>query len=233
MIKVYKNFLTEHECGKIHSSVLEHQQDWKTYSDIKVYGNSYFRHLLKTNFNADTAYSLYKADRDIEFPWLYELLLERFSNLLQCQYTSNFCKPAFQIVNQATPRIWHYDDEKLRYPYKVEFPDYTDSSYFDNYYTLTIMISKGDFTYDYYPETYSEYKNEPMYYCRKHHGLIGDECDCDLKDYKTIKYSVGDLVLTKGRYLHRVGSSKYSLDEQRMTIQGHIVAKNNIHYLYW
>lgn len=241
MIKVYKNFLTQVECSQILKYVLENKDDWDNYPDTKlgatssisVYGNSYFRHLLKNNFNTTRALQDYNNHRNLDNPWMYNLLLERFNQLFECKYTETLAKPAFQIINDTTPRVWHYDDEKTKYNYKTEFPESTGIEYFDSVYTMTIMISSGNFTYNYYPETLSRYTSIPKYYCNKHHGLVGDICDCDLHNYQTINYSVGDLILTKDRYLHRVGASSYTNDINRITLQGHIVSKKDIHYLYW
>jgi hypothetical protein len=235
MIKVYKNFLSEVECHKLMAFVNENVDAWKDYPDsnIKVYGNSYFRHLLATNFNEIAAGKLYAETAVIDSEEYRELLLSKFSALYkEVSFIDGFSIPGFQIVEQETPRVWHYDDEKLRYPYKTAFPDYDNSKYFDRWITFTIMLSDGDFQYDYYSETESVYSEYPEYYCRKHHGLIGDSCTCDLKEYATIKYSVGDMILADGRYLHRVGQSSYTGDK-RITIQGHIVTKGSVAYMYW
>ena len=94
------------------------------------------------------------------------------------------------------------------------------------------MLTEGNFTYEYYPQTYSKYKEEPEFYCKKHHGLLGDDCDCDLKDPVTLSYKKGDLIIAKDRYLHRVGASTFAKD-QRITLQGHGVRKNKVLYIYW
>lgn len=238
VVKLYRNFLSKVECSGLKQLALDNHSQWKEYPDangtsIKVYGNSYFRHLLTTGFNVNEALRLYGESADISSEEYKQLLLSKFSGLFkEVSFIDGFSVPGFQIVEQETPRVWHYDDEKLRYPYKVAFPEYKDSKYFDRWITFTIMLSEGDFTYDYYSETESSYKEVPEYYCRKHHGLIGDDCDCDLKEYKKIKYSVGDMILADGRYLHRVGESSYSKDK-RITIQGHIVTKDSVAYMYW
>jgi hypothetical protein len=239
-VKVHRNFLSEIECNNIKRFVTENKDKWLEYKDagsdssISVFGNSYFRHLLSSGFNVSSATEKYRRGNSVSNDAFYDMMLKRFSEVFgNCSYMKNMGKPGFQIITQNTPRIWHYDDEKLRYPYGIEFSDYTDFSYFDRVFTFTIMLSDGNFTYDYYTETSSYYSDPAMYYCKNHHGLIGDDCgQCDLKEYKTIKYSIGDLVLTEDRYLHRVGVSDYNKDE-RITIQGHIVSKNNMFYLYW
>lgn len=229
MIKVYRNFLSTGECSRIKSIVYENMDKWNHYADIKVYGNSFFRKLLQTRFNVSEAIELYGVAENIQSVEYREFLLNKFSGIFkEVSFIDGFEIPGFQIVEQSTPRLWHYDDEKIRYPYKSVFPD----SDFDRWITFTIMLSAGEFTYDYYSETVSEYRDPPTYYCRKHHGLIGDNCDCDLQNYQTIKYGIGDMILADGRYLHRVGESAYST-EKRITIQGHIVTKGSVAYLYW
>lgn len=242
MITLYRNFLSLEECDSLKNLALSNTDKWKEYPDfkdvpstsaIKVYGNSYFRHLISTNFNLNAALKLYNSTEDISSDYYKEFLIQKLSLVFDgIKYIKGFSIPGFQIVEQETPRVWHYDDEKLRYPYKLAFPDYNNTKYFDRWVTFTIMLSEGDFTYDYYTETKSEYKDQPEYYCRKHHGLRNDECNCNLKEYSTIKYSLGDMILADGRYLHRVGKSSY-FNDSRITIQGHIVTKGSASYMYW
>jgi hypothetical protein len=232
MIQIYNNFLQKSECSDIQDFVLQNRTNWLNYNDLWVYGNSYKRHLLKSAFRINPACSLYFSHKNFECDWLYNTLIEKFSKIFKCQYSTVFAKPGFQIVDQESPRVWHYDDEIVRYPYHKEFPDYKNSAYFDNFYTMVIMISDGKFTFDYYPQTFDAYKESPVYYCAKHVNLIGNTCDCDLKEYKTINYQIGDLLLIKNRYLHRIGLSEF-IQDARITLNGNIVEKQGIHYLYW
>jgi hypothetical protein len=163
---------------------------------------------------------------------IFHTRLQDLYGVYGVHYIKKFSRPGYQIITQETPRIWHYDDEKLRYPYKYAFSDYKTFDYFDEVFTFTLMLTDGDFTYEYYPQTESKYKEEPEFYCRKHHGLLGDDCDCDLKDPVKLTYSRGDLIIAKDRYLHRVGGSSFANDP-RITLQGHGVRKNNILYIYW
>jgi hypothetical protein len=238
MISVYKNFLSIDECCELKHLVNSNQSDWNDYPDsngtsISIYGNSYYRHLLATKRNIAEALKLYAKSKEISSDAYRQFLIEKFSTIFkQVSYINGFSIPGFQIVDQEIPRVWHYDDEKIRYPYKSAFSDYNNMTYFDRWITFTIMLTDGDFSQDYYSETQSAYKEFREYYCKKHNGLIGDDCDCDLKEYKTIKYSVGDMIFADGRYLHRVGKSSYYKDK-RITIQGHIVTKGDSAYLYW
>jgi len=232
MIKVLRNFFTDTECDDIVAEVKSRQNSWKFYKDIYVLGNSFFRHLLANEMDVNKAWNDYNTILDND-SIAHELLRKRLSNIYgDVRFLSGFAKPGFQIITQETPRIWHYDDEKIRYPYDKLFFEYRNFDYFDDAYTLTVMLTNGNFTYEYYPQTYSRYKNNATYYCRKHHGLLGDECECDLADPIKLVYKKGDLVFTKNRYLHRVGSSIYSNDE-RITLQGHGVSRKKVLYLYW
>ena len=243
MVKVIKNFFSKVECDQLKNFVLSHRKDWIVYKDNKetdhaliVYGNNFLRILLKNKFDKSKTQIEYESGLTIEHEWLYDILSQRIGTLLnkEVRYVDNFAKPGFHIFLQTDPRVWHYDDEKPHYPYRKSFKGYDNFSYFDRVYTMTITLSSGEFTYDYFPETYSKYSENAPMYCKTHHGLQGDECgECDLTKYETVKYSVGDLILTEDRYIHRVGSSKYVNDNERITIQGHIVIKDNIVYMYW
>jgi len=234
MVEIKESFITEADCDLIVAEVKERESAWKFYKDIHVLGNSFYRHLISTNFDRDAAWKLYTEtfDTDSFGQTLFATRLQEFYGVYNLRYMRGFSRPGYQIVTQETPRIWHYDDEKLRYPYEHAFPDYMRFDYFDDAFTFTLMLTDGDFTYEYYPQTYSKYKEEPEFYCKKHHGLLGDDCDCDLKDPITLSYKKGDLIIAKDRYLHRVGASAFAKD-QRITLQGHGVRKNNILYIYW
>ena len=244
MILHVRSFYSVNEAKTLKESIESIRSDWRFYPDRKlgatnaiyVYGRSLFRHLVENKFDSWKSRDSYLKDTftpEIEY---LDVLRSKMSATLGggVEYFSRLAHPGFQIVTEGTPRIWHYDDEKSRYPYDVEFPEYRGfDGFFDDLYTFTIMLSSGKFTYNYYPQTLSKYKSQPEYYCSKHHGLLGDECDCDLKTYETIEYEQGDMIIAKDRYLHRVGSSEYTSDRERITMQGQIAKKNNTYYLYW
>lgn len=232
MIKIIRNFLSSTECNNIVTEVQSRRDSWKFYGDIHVLGNSFFRHWLQAGRNAKIAWESYSSNEAENI--VDEFFRKRLSTYVNydVRFLENFSRPGFQIITQETPRIWHYDDEKIHYPYTYAFSDYKSFDYFDDAYTFTLMLTDGNFTYEYYPQTQSRYRSKPTYYCQKHHGLLGDECECDLQDPIKIVYQKGDLIIAKNRFLHRVGSSLYRTDE-RITLQGHGVTKNKVLYIYW
>jgi hypothetical protein len=233
LIKVIRNFLTQTECDNIVAEVKSRKDSWKFYDNIEVLGNSFYRIWLNNGRNAKDAWETYSAAQNVDI--MDELFRSRISahvNYDDVRFTQHFSRPGFQIITKETPRNWHYDDDKLHYPYAVEFPDYKTFDYFDDAYTFTLMLTEGNFTYEYYPQTQSRYRSKATYYCQKHHELYGDDCDCDLKNPIKIVYQKGDLILAKNRQLHRVGPSTYKTDE-RITLQGSGVVKNKVLYIYW
>lgn len=225
-VQVYKNFIDPATCGDLVETVLQHRADWIQYNtDISVWGNSYFRHLVAVEYNTYQAEPLYYSKPNTLPPEYKTLLLRSFSGLFkQVAFIPRFGIPGFQIIQHTAPRIWHYDDEKIHYPYRSAFPEYVDIDYFDQCATFTIMCSAGNFTYDYTDESKSVYSREHL---GKQQSILAPE------KYKTINYGVGDMILTYNRYLHRVGISDYTKDKQRISIQGHIVTKGSLAYLYW
>jgi hypothetical protein len=225
MVSIHTNFLSTEECDSIVDYIKRNKNKWYGSTkvigttDISVLGAAYFRSLINNKFNTNLALADYDSHlQDVDFD--YSLIVNKFKELTgyEVKFFDKIAKPGFQIISDVEARPWHYDDEKLLYPYQREFADYTNFDYFDKVYTLTIMLTNGEFTYDYTDEV-SKYKTveKPQF---------------TPTEYKTIHYSRGDLVLTEDRYYHRVGLSNYS-EELRMTLQGHAVVKNETLYLYW
>lgn len=246
MIKVYENFFSEDESQKIYNEVIKDEGLWKRYnhSAVETYGTHFFRiiqdSMLKLQrFDKDDIFDSYKSNGTFKHP-AHILLKEKFQTIYdKVEYLDEFSRPGFNIgrIGETEARIWHYDDEKFYYPYKNIFFDYTKfNDYFDEVFTLTIMLSKGNFSYDYFDETYTKYDSPNVSICQEHIGLKGDICtnpNCILKEYKTINYQVGDLIIASGRELHRGGKSDYNNNQLRITFQGHGVVKDGICYLYW
>jgi hypothetical protein len=208
--------------------------------DIDVLGRSWYRYRqagdIRTGINKavndELVYQDYANSPDFDSV-AHAMLLEKMGRLFDhVSYTKHFSKPGFQIVNDSAPRTWHYDNEKLTYPYQKEFADYQGFDYFDRVFTITIMISDGNFSYDYFPES-QKYGTPQEKLCKHHEWLIGDDCpNCPLGPYSSIKYGRGDLVLSEDRCLHRVGASQFA-GSKRITLQGQAVVKDNIFYMYW
>ena len=242
-VNIHYNFFNSDEADEVVAYLRAQKELWNHYPELNmtnignsmtVIGNSYLRHLVKHK-NRELAWADY---RQIKFDLpVHQLLLTKMSMLFKTvKYMNTMSKPGFQIMDSNGPRIWHYDDEKDSYNYTEEFNDYTDLTYFDKLYSLTIMLTDGEFTYNYFPETISEYTPERHAHCKDHVWLIGDDCknkDCNLKEYTTIKYGKGDLILTGDRFFHRIGPSVYTNSQERITLQGHGVLKDDVFYMYW
>lgn len=240
------NFFTESECDQIMHALKPHENEFKSVAGrIENLGTGYFGVLKNNNFAPMDAIKNYKI-KDYNGIW-HDILLNHMSELFgDVRYLTKLAKPGFNKVDvdSGDPCIWHYDSEKTVIPYFNEeiFSDYTHRlSYFDKVFTFTVMISDGDFTFDFYPQTVSEYIKPPDDYtntpCIGHLNLLGDECpnpDCPLgANYETIHYKKGTLILQDVRMLHRKGRSVYTANQPRISIQGHGVEKDGVVYLHW
>lgn len=191
-----------------------------------------------------------KREKINQYMWdtfwdIYQILLQKMSNLLwvKCKYCDELILPWFQIITSDFPwsRIWQYDDEKTLFNWNKIFSwERSMEDWLEDSITFTIMIEcPQESSYDYFPQTYSQYtKNREQKVCTSHVHLTWDICpdgDCLLKNsYETIQYKTGSLLLTKNRYLHRVGKSYFSnRGSYRITFQWHGILYNNILYLYW
>lgn len=251
---VQHEFLTKEECDQA-------LQDFNSIENTKslmrekfqyfTVGNSFLEHLDKatgqrlidrTPENVKIASDQYLSKKGPYLP-IHNILLDKFKNLFQTEvrYLNYFSVPGFSYslpidgTNEQPAHIWHYDNEKTYYPYQVEFPNYTDLSYFDDIFTMTIMLTQGEFTYDYFKETYATWPRIEKDICPSHFRLRGDNCEnfhCILKSYLTVKYNQGTINIGRQSRLHRIGKSIFA-GQPRITIQMHSVMKDNIIYLYW
>lgn len=198
-----------------------------------------YRHAVRsTNLSPAERKSLwdkYQSSSDVKTS-AHDLLIERFSEMFpDVQYTKNFGKPGFQKWTTTEEEYWHYDNEKLLFPYEAEFPFYKGwVGYFDNMYTFTIMLSDGDFRYDYYPESEAKYTDMNIN-CNHKQSYVNGPCGhpaCKLDKCETVEYKRGTLILCEGKQLHRPGKSVFK-DSARISLQGHALLKNGTLYLYW
>lgn len=244
MLTVYDKFFEDDKCDQIVKEILALEDKFQYRLDSLNYlGGNFFGCLALNDYNVDAGYALYKQQPEFSGFW-YDYLLERMSDQVNpASYTRAFSKPGFQLTKTSTPQpgIWHYNSEKIIFPYRDEFPDYTGSlDYFDGVYTMTVMLTDGNFRFDYYPETNSNWANNIIADiantpCDKHIHLEGDECPnpkCPLSNYTSIHYKKGTLVLQASRFMHRIGPSEFT-GQPRITFQGHGVLKNNTLYLHW
>jgi hypothetical protein len=239
MITRIDNFISKEECQKVSDSLRNIPSEcFKDHSYIFILGtnlyeykdiNQYRKSAMKTNVVLQN-----------NFQWLYDKVKLKLSQVLSCdvEYDDTFSFPGFQLypyneqVHTKSPaRIWHYDDEKLGFP--IRPVDYD--------ITITLLIeTPGVSSYQYFPCTHSLYTTEKKTVCKEHvHLKSWQTCpnpDCQLNDnaMETIFYDVGTMVITKDRYLHRIGPTEFHDEtKQRITLQGHGYFKNNKLYLHW
>lgn len=244
------NFFTSNECDLIIAGIEQYADKYTTsYNRIQTLGQSYFGSLANTNYNPMLAVTYYKEHQRLyDGPW-YEILARHMSELFpdcEIKYSNKWSRPGFNKVDKENPEptLWHYDSEKTVFPYEEEFPEFDGDleGYFDGVYTFTIMLVDGDFTFDYFPQSFSKWStrrnavnemtNIP---CSGHFHLEGDDCknpECTLTEYETQHYKKGTLLMQDRRVLHRKGWSKYK-DQSRISMQGHAVRKDNVVFLHW
>jgi hypothetical protein len=246
MLNIYRNFFSQKECDLVLKEVYDNQSHWSKYENRATHADhyilgKYFLQYIEKYKDHDLAYTKYLEDFEYQGAE-QNLFLEKIAGMVpNPQYCKSFARPGFHIIKSAGAKWWHYDIDKQFYPYHLEFPDYTHwETYFDFHYTFTLMLSKGTFTHDYYPNTYTDFREGPLPYekfCKthKHMLLYGDTCpdpDCQLRSYDTITSNPGDLILVEGGYLHRIGASVID-KEPRITLQMTGVRKNDKTYLFW
>ena len=248
MTYIIENFFTNEECNTALTTISSSEQDWKKCHQTSMYvlGNSLFRKLKFDNGNP--TYSTYFNDNTYFFKSA-DLLKEKLkTQFKEVTYTKNFSRPGFQLIKRnedSRPSVWHYDNMITCFPYELEFKDYNNdfSNYFDEYYIFTLMLSDEVGSFDYYPETESTFGKDiyeastitPI--CKQHVNLVGDNCsslDCTLKDYKTLYYNKGSLLVQNNRVLHRVGNRDINGNNTiRATLQTYGVVKDETLFLFW
>lgn len=245
MISIYENFFTEDECEILINEVLEYKDQWKfnPLTQYRTLGNSFFSASVRLGSNNIHDYS----KETIENLKVYNLFKNKLSKIFtNIEFTKSFGKPGYTIILPDQPKaaLWHYDNELSLFPFIQEFNDYNDDfhSYFEEFYTFIVMISDGEYSFDYYPETLSEYKNTQTeelsnYYCKDHVKLVGDDCpnpNCKLKEYTRVDYKQGTLLIQKERFLHRASPANFKNDNDlRVIVRGYGVMKNNVVYIFW
>jgi hypothetical protein len=245
MLKRYDNFFTDEECNSLLDDVKQNIDHWKInpLTEYRTLGNCLFSAMVR--FGADNTDN-YSVETNIDLK-IYTLFKEKLGKLFtNIEFTKNFGKPGYTIIlpNQPKSALWHYDNELPLFPYEKEFKDYNKNfhSYFEKSYTFVIMLSKGEYSFDYYPETVGKYKNtveEEMnnYICKDHIKLIGDICsnnNCQLKKYERINYNQGTLLIQEERFLHRASPVKFDSDKDiRVIARGYGVMKNDVLYVFW
>ena len=248
MIKIVDEFFTATECDEIAKTVIDNQNQWYVcpWTNMYILGNSLFR---KINFGPNgLAYGNYFESPyfDTSAVDLLKTKLGRFFNRIE--FIPGFSRPGFQVIKlneHKTPSVWHYDDMLTCFPFERYFTDFTGNfnEYFDQKLIFTTVLNDGNYSFDYYPETLSEFGANyadsriisPI--CSQHRNLVGDVCsnpNCTLHDFKTVFYTKGTMLIQEERVLHRVGLQDLNGSEQlRITLQGYGLVKNDILYLVW
>lgn len=241
MITVKKDFFDTNECIMAKEEALTNENLWKQckQTDMFVLGNSFLR-----SFDSGIDYfnNNHYAFKSVN------LLKEKLSNIFErVEFTTHFSRPGYQIIKRNftnKPSVWHYDNVLMKFPYIKEFADYNNnfSDYFEKNYIFTLMLSEAG-SFDYFPETKSSFGNtfteaiENIPLCKSHINLVGDDCispECTLKEFQSVKYNQGSLLIQEERFLHRVGISDIdNTDSQRITLQSYGVVKNKTLYLFW
>ena len=224
MLSRYDNFFTINECNNLLSEVIENKNHWNInpLTQYRTLGNSFFSASVRLGSKINNTYST-ELTTNLK---VYDLFLTKLSNIFaNVTFTNSLGKPGYTIILPDQPKsaLWHYDNELSLFPFKNEFDDYNNDfhSYFKKFYTFVVMISDGDYSFDYYPETLSQYKNSPAeeisnYFCKDHVKLVGDKCPnpkCNLTDYTRINYKQGTLLIQEQRFLHRASPVNFTNNE--------------------
>jgi hypothetical protein len=248
MIKIFDNFFSEEECNSAVDFVKQHESAWYIcpWTNMYILGNSLFRKITFTHDGID--YGNYFDIGSTDSPTA-QLLKNKLSSMFdQVEFVKDFSKPGFQVIKlneNKNPSVWHYDDMLTCFPFEKIFEDYTGNfnEYFDQKLIFTTLLSDGNYSIDFYPETLSPFgKNykesktiSPV--CEQHRNLVGDKCSnpvCKLSEFKSAYYKKGTMLLQDERVLHRVGLKDLSGScDLRITLQGYGLVKNKILYLLW
>jgi hypothetical protein len=248
MLKIFDNFFTNDECDAAVKTVMDNESMWYqcNWTSMYILGNSLFR---KISFNESSIdYGNYFESEFFDAP-VVNLLKQKLETMYnRVEFIPSFSRPGFQIIKlneDKKPGVWHYDNMITCYPFEQVFEDYTGNfnEYFDQKLIFTTLLTDGKFTFDYYPETVSQFGKDffdtsPIApHCQGHRNLVGDDCpnaDCPLTDFKTVHYKKGTMLLQEERFLHRVGIADLNgSSDLRVSLQGYGLVKNDVLYLVW
>lgn len=248
MLKIFDNFFTEAECNSTVDVVIKNTPLWYQcpWTSMYILGNSLFRKIAFTDTGIDYGNYFDSDYFDTEAIYLLKTKLETMFD--KVEFVTGFSRPGFQVIKlneNKNPSVWHYDDMLTCYPFEKYFKDYTGNfnEYFDQKLIFTTLLSDGNYSFDYYPETISpfgkDYKESKTIspVCESHRNLVGDNCTnttCTLKEFKSIFYKKGTMLLQEERFLHRVGITDLDgSNDLRITLQGYGLVKNGTLYLVW
>ena len=248
MLKIFDNFFTDAECDQAVSIVEQNRSRWYQcpWTNMYILGNSLFRKITFTD--TGIGYGNYFESKYFDTPTI-ELLKNKLEPLFdRVEFIPVFSRPGFQIIKlneDKQPSVWHYDNMITCFPFEHYFKDYTNNfdEYFDQKLIFTTLISDGQYSVDYYPETLSSFGKDykeartisPV--CKDHRNLVGDHCpnpQCELVKYKSMYYKKGTMLFQDERVLHRVGLTDLNgSSDLRITLQGYGLVKDGTLYLVW
>lgn len=247
-MKTIDDFFSESECDQAVSVVKKNSDQWYKcpWTSMYILGNSFFRKITFESNSIGHGNYFESGYFDTDAVDLLKRKLEKLYN--RVEFIPSFSRPGFQIIKlneNKNSSVWHYDNMITCYPFEKVFVDYSGNfnEYFEQKLIFTTLISDGNYSFDYYPETISDFgkdyfstsKISPV--CDQHRNLVGDVCsnpNCELKDFKSLYYKKGTLLIQEERLLHRVGliDLNGSVD-LRITLQGYGLVRNNVLYLVW
>lgn len=248
MLNIFDGFFTEQECHDISAVVKQHQSQWYQcpYTGMYILGNSLLRKV--TFIDNHIQYGDY-FETDYFDSSAVELLKTKLGQWFDhIEFIPTFSRPGFQIIKlneNKNPSVWHYDDMLTCYPFEKYFKDFAGNfnEYFEQKLIFTILLSDGNYSFDYYPETLSlfgkDYKESKSIspVCEQHRNLVGDACpnpECKLKEFKTVFYKQGTMLVQNERFLHRVGLQDLNgSSDYRITLQSYGFIKDKKLYLVW
>jgi hypothetical protein len=162
MIKIFDNFFTESECNSAVEFVKQQESSWYAcpWTSMYILGNSLFRKITFTETGLD--YGNYFDKGAVDSP-AAQLLKDKLGSMFsEVRFIQGFSKPGFQIIKlneNKNPSVWHYDDMLTCFPFEQYFKDYTGNfdKYFDQKLIFTTLLSDGQYSFDYFPETVSAF----------------------------------------------------------------------------
>lgn len=248
MFKIIDNFFTEEECSATVNFVKQNESSWYIcpWTNMYIFGNSLFRKITFTDLGIDYGNYFDIVDSESNIASLLKTKLEDMFE--HVKFIQGFSKPGFQIIKlneNKNPSVWHYDDMITCFPFERYFKDYTGdfNNYFDQKLIFTTLLNDGKYSFDYYPETLSAFGKDyaesrtisPV--CEQHRNLVGDCCSnpqCSLKNFKSMYYKKGTMLIQDKRVLHRVGLTDLNgSNDLRITLQSYGLVKNGTLYLVW
>ena len=233
-----ENFFTSEECNTVLDEITSNSNRIiDAFGNVKLLGKSWFR-VWAPSFAVDKLELLKLYKKYFEIPAYFgpgqQLLLTKLQALYP-QYEFTYCKKlgpaAYKIIEFAQPEFFHTDGEKTSFYYKLEFADFANfDDYFDDHKIITLMLSKGHFTFDYFPKPYNDWDfgQNPIW----NRNTAFESFVMPKDSYKTINYKQGHLIVQNKNFVHRAGASRFT-SGPRITLQGNIAIKKDKAFIYW